>query len=124
MLLKYDYIGDQILVNLPDNEYWELRFKLFNDEGCEDYNLYLIYRDKETEIRETEYWTRGRPALPYHAVGALYEEIVVVISQRLAADPTLKIIDIKAIESELIKQKYEKLWSEKNYITIDSGGNW
>ena len=124
MLLKYDYIGDQILVNLPDNEYWELRFKLFNDEGCEDYNLYLIYRDKETEIRETEYWTQGRPALPYHAVGALYEEIVVVISQRLAADPTLKIIDIKAIESELIKQKYEKLWSEKNYITIDSGGNW
>ncbi len=124
MLFKYTYIGDQVIVNVPDHELWELRFMLFDDDGYDNYNLYLIYRDKKTEIRETDFWTQGRPNLPYSAVGALYEEIVEVVCERLAGNPNLKIIDIDAIEDELIAQKYEKIWLDKNYVTKDSNGRW
>ena len=124
MIIKYEYIGDKIIVNVPDNAYWEIRFRLFDkDTGADDYNLYLIFGDKEFVLRDTEYWCQGRK-LPYTAVGALYEEIIEVIAERIALNPDLKFLDIEAIESELIESKYEKKWLEKGYIEVDANGRW
>ena len=125
MILKYEDIGDRVIMNLPDSACWEIRFRLFGeDTGCDDYNLYLIYGDKEIVLRDTEYWCQGRRDLPYTAVGALYEEIVEVIGKKLALDPDLRIIDIEAIEEELIAAKYEKKWIEKGYIKPSDNGSW
>ena len=125
MLIKYEYIGDRVIVNVPDSSYWEIRFKLFDDDtGVEDYNLYLIFGDKEFVLRDTDYWCQGRRDLPYRAVGALYEEIVDVIAQRIAEDPNLKFLDIEAIEAELIETKYQNKWLEKGYITLTADGSW
>ena len=124
MIIKYDYIGDQVIVNVPDSSYWEIRFRLFDDNtGDDDYNLYLILGDKEFTLRDSDYWCQGRD-LPYTAVGALYEEIVEVIAEQIAKDPNLKFIDIGAIESELIDSKYQKAWLEKGYIKLDADGSW
>lgn len=123
MFIKYDYIGDQAIVNAPDSAYWEIRFRLFDDECIEDYGVYLIVGDEEFTLRETDYWCQGRD-IPYQAVGTMYEELVEVIAQRLAADPGLKMIDIGAIEGELVASKYEKLWTEKGYIKPDADGKW
>lgn len=123
MLIKYEYIGDRVIMNVPDNSYWEIRFKLFNDGGLDDYNLYLIMDDREIELRDTDYWCSGRD-LPYTEVGALYEEIVEVIAERIAREPNLKLIDIDAIEAELIASKYEKRWLEKGFIKLAADGSW
>lgn len=31
MIIRYDCIGDQILVNVLDGSYWEIRFRLFDE---------------------------------------------------------------------------------------------
>ena len=124
MLIKYEYIGDKVVVNAPDNSYWEIRFKLFDCEGNEDYNLYLIIGEKEFMLRDVDYWCQGRWNLPYTAVGALYEEMVEVIAKRIACEPNLKVIDVEAIESELLESKYKKKWLEKGFIELAADGSW
>ena len=125
MFIRYDEIGDQVIANIPDSTYWEIRFRLFTeDTGDDDYNLYLIVGDREITLRDTDYWCQGRLALPYQAVGALYEEMVNVITEKIASDPTLKFIDITEIEAELIASKYEREWLDNGYIKLDANGCW
>ena len=124
MFIKYEYIGDQCLVHIPDGAYWEIRFRLFDDDtGEEDYGLYLILGDREFTLRDPDRWCQGRD-LPYYAVGSLYEELVEVIASWVATDPCLKLLDLEAIEAELIEAKYKAQWLEKGYIKLDADGRW
>ncbi len=124
MFIKYEYIGDRILINVPDSSVWEIRFRLFNEDGDEDYNLYLTIDGKETELRDTDYWCQGRPQLSYRAVGEMYEEIVETVAQKIAEEPNLRVIDIDEIEAELIERKYAQLWLDKGFVKPDKNGSW
>lgn len=124
MLIRYSHIGDQCIVNVPDNAYWEIRFRMFDTEtGVDDFNLYLITEDKEIMLRDTDDLCQGRN-LSYIAVGNMHEEMVSVIADKIAKDPNLRLLDIDAIEAELLTSKYEKMWLEKGYITLDPDGSW
>ncbi len=116
MIFKFRFLGDNIVANIPDNEYWELRFNEYNDTGDEDCNLYLVYKDKLIMLSDVPELMDEVPGLPCREAGALYEEIVDIVYTKIACDPDLKVIDINAIESELIKQKYEKLWIDNGYF--------
>ena len=123
MYVKYEFIGDKALVNVPDSSLWEIRFRMFSDEG-DDFGLYLIVNGEAFELRNTDFWCQGRPSLPYTAVGDLYEQIVETVAQRIAADPELRLIDIDAIETELIETRFAKLWLEKGFVKRDKNGSW
>ncbi len=124
MFIKYEYLGDKVIMNLQSEANWKICFKLFDDEGCEDYNLYLITDEETVVLRDVEYWCQGRPDLRYTAIGELFEEIVDVIAHKLEHEPDIRVIDIPAIENKLIEEKYEKMWMEKGFIKIDEHGRW
>ena len=124
MRIKYSFLGDNVILNLPDDKLWELRYRLFDDEVMEVYGLYIICGDKEIEIRDVECYAQGRPELPLSAVGDLYEDIVDKTGEMLAANPGLNFIDIDEIESKLLCEKYEKLWKEKGFIELAADGSW
>ena len=59
MFFKFEYIGDQVLLNVPDTVSWEIRYRLFNEDGDEDHGLYLIVGEKEYELRDLDLWCSG-----------------------------------------------------------------
>ena len=124
MFVKYEDCGDNIIVNVPDSVTWKICYKLFDEDGYDDCNLYLIVGDETILLRDTEYWCQGRPNLPYSAVGYLYEEIVDAIVAKIENDPNLRVIDISSIESKLLEEKYEKKWIEKGYVEVYPNGSW
>lgn len=124
MFIQFDDIGDRRLIHLPDSAYWELRFRLFDEKGNDDYGLYLILGEEEILLRDTDTLCQGRPELHYRAVGALYEAMVERVGERLAADPMPRIVDIDAIESELLEEKFYQQWLKKGYIQPDANGHW
>ena len=75
-------------------------------------------------IRDHYLLTQGRPNLSCSAVGNLYEEIIDVVIQQIANNPNLSVIDIDSIETQLLNEKYEKIWIDKNYVEIDKNGAW
>lgn len=122
MFIKYNNgCGDNIIVNVPDSEYWEIKFQLFDDNCCDNYNLYLVTKDRTITLRDTEYWSQGRD-IPYSSVGGMYEELVDVIGEKIADN--VRFIDIDKLESELIEAKYYKKWLDKGYICIYENGSW
>ena len=124
MFVKYDNCGDNTIVNVPDSVTWKICYKLFDEDGNDDYNLYLIVGDETVLLRDTDYWCQGRPNLPHFTVGNLYEEIVDAIVAKIENDPNLRVIDISSIESKLLEEKYEKLWIEKGYVEVYPDGRW
>lgn len=119
MIIKYTHNGDRIIANIPDGSFWEIRFRMFdNDTGNDDFNLYLIHEGREITLRDTAHFCRSRN-LSCYCVGAMYGEMVDVIAARLANDPNLRILDIDAIESELLTSKYEKLFLEEESSHTD-----
>ncbi len=124
MFIKYENCGDNIILNVPDSEMWQICYRLLDEKGYDDCSLYLIIADKTILLRDGEDWWNGRPDLPCFAVGELYEEIVEVIFAKIENEPNLKVIDITSIEYQLIKEKYEKKWLEKGYVTADNNGSW
>ena len=123
MLIKYDFCGDNNIVNIPETMYWKISFAMLDENGRDDYNLYLHIGNEKITIRDTDFWSMGRD-LPYEEVGYMYEEMVDIIAAKIEQEPNLKIIDISAIESTLINEKYEKRWIEKGYIEPDADGSW
>ena len=124
MFVKYEVCDDNIIINVPDSVTWKICYKVFDDDGNEDYSLYLIVGDEIILIRDVEYWCQGRPNLPYQAVGYLYEEIVDVIASKIETESNLRMIDISEIESELLYGKYEKDWIENGYVKVSPNGGW
>ena len=125
MLIKYEYCGDNTIINVPDSAYWKICFRLINDSTPgDDYGLYLITDEKEILLRDTDCWCSGRPELPYTAVGAMYEEIVDIIASKIEAEPNLRIVDVNAIEGKLLSEKYEKKWLENGYVKLREDGSW
>lgn len=110
---------DNALINLPENDYYEFRSK--SDDG-----IYLIFLNKEIQLRDIEHWCQGRPELPCCEVENLYDELVNVIANMLANDENIKVLDFDKIESDLITEKYEKRWLSKGYVTVKDewGGRW
>ena len=123
MIFKYTNI-DNVILNIPNTDFWDLRFRLFDKDGYDDYGIYLTYKDEEIMIRDHYFWTQGRPNLSCSAVGNLYEEIIDVVIQQIANNPNLSVIDIDSIETQLLNEKYEKIWIDKNYVEIDKNGAW
>jgi hypothetical protein len=124
MFIKYEDCGDNIIVNVPDSLTWKICYKLFDEAGNEDCNLYLIVGEETILLRDAEYWCQGRTNLPYSAVGDLYEEIVNVIGAKIENEPNLRIIDISSIESKLLEDEFEKKWIEKGYVDVYPDGSW
>lgn len=124
MYIKYDNCGDNSIVYVPDTAVWKICFMLFGNDGNEVSSLYLIVGNDTILLRDTDYWLEGRPNLRRYSVEALFAEIIDVISAKIENDPNLKVIDIPSIESKLIKEKYEKEWNEKGWITVAADGSW
>ena len=124
MFIQFDDIGDRRLIHLPDSARWELRFRLFDDKGNNDYGLYLFLDEEEISVRDTDTLCQGRPELPYTAVGLLYAAIVDRVAERITSDPTLRLIDIDAIEAELLEEKFYQQWLNKGFIQPDANGHW
>lgn len=118
MFVKCSYCDgvDNVLINFPETEEYEIRFR-YRD------GLYLILPNKEIMLRDVDHWCDGRPNLPAWAVGDLYSEIVDVVTELLINDKKINCINIDEIEGKLLK-KYEKEWSSLGYITIDEDGSW
>lgn len=124
MFIKYDDCGDNIILNVPNTKSWKICYKLFNDNGEDDYALYLIVEAETILLRDTNYWCQGRPELSYAAVGSMYEEIVDIIASKIENEPNLQLIDIPTIERKLLSETYEQKWIEKGYIKMDATGHW
>ena len=125
MYIKYEYVADKVFLHLPDSLPWEIRFRYFNKTGeRDDLCLYLSIGEQEILLCDPDIWCQGRPDLPYDAVAMLYEEMVDVIAQKVIEDPDLKVLDINAIEMQLLEEKYEKIWAEKGFIELDENGSW
>ena len=124
MFIKYEDCGDSIIIHLPDSVCWRICFKLFDDNGNDDYGLYLNIEDKTILLRDTENWCQGRPNLSYTEVGSMYEEILDIIASKIENEPNLRMIDIPAIENKLLEEKYEKRWIEKGYVEVSPNGSW
>lgn len=121
MYICYENI-DKRIIYIPENKYWEIVYKPFDDEGNEDGSIYLLVGEEEYVIRDLDYWCMGRENLPCSAVERLYEEILDEISEMLLKN--ISLIDIYSIENKLIENKYKQLWLDSGYIVIDENGWW
>ena len=121
MYICYENI-DKKIMNIPQDQCWEIVYKPFDDEGDFDGGLYLIINDNVYLMRDIDYWCMGRDNLPCGAVEQLYLEMLDVIGEMLVGDAP--VINICKIENMLIENKYKQLWLEKEYITIDDNGWW
>ena len=124
MFIKYEDTGDMVLKNVPDSQPWELRWKMFDENCADDGGLYLILDGRETLLLDTDRWCQGRPSLPDGAVGDLYRDLVEAAAKKLAADPALRLLDLDAIEDELLSSQYAERWIAKGYVTPDENGTW
>lgn len=124
MIIKYEDIGDKVLMQIPAGSPWEIRYRLFSDPNDDYYKLCLITGDREITLDSADKWCQGRPKLPDSAVGVLFEEMIEVIAAKLEQDPDLKFLDIEEIEAGLIASRYEKLWLELGFITLSENGGW
>lgn len=125
MYIKYESIGDRNLLFLPEHKAWSLRFRMFNDDGSEDYCVYLtVDGSAPVPVLEPDLFCQGCPDLPYYAVGLLYEDVIDAAAEQIAVDPALRILDIQDIVHQLVLSKYRDLWLEKGYITPEQAGYW
>ena len=47
MYIKYELIGDRTLLYLPPGKPWSLQFRMFDEDGNEDYSVYLTVDGSE-----------------------------------------------------------------------------
>ena len=120
MYIKYEYIGDRNLLYIPPGKLWSLRFLMFNEDGDEDYSVYLTVDDgKPICILEVDLFCQGNPGLPYYAVGHLYEDLIDLAAEALSDNPSLPVLDIPALVRRLVGSKYRDLWFKKGYVPAD-----
>lgn len=120
MYIKYDYIGDRTLLYLPPDKLWSLRFRMFDEDGDEDYSVYLTVDDGEPIcVLDVDLFCQGSPNLPYYAVGHLYEDLIDAAADLLVRDPDLPLLDIPSLARRLVDTKYRDLWFRKGYIPAD-----
>ena len=116
MIFKYTYLLDSGFFYIPQNAVWSLELKYDS--------LYLDINGKQHLVREADSYCSGRPNLPDWEVIALYKEMVDVVLQKIITEESIKYIDIDAIESELLRTKYEALWLQNEYIELSENGSW
>ena len=120
MYLKYDNIGDRTLLHLPADKLWALRFRIFDEDGCEDYSVSLaVAGEKPIPVLDADLFCQGNPDLPRYAVGRLYEELIDTAAAQLEQDPAPPQLDIPALVRTLVDTKYRALWVKKGYIPAD-----
>ena len=98
MYIKYEYIGDRSLLYIPPGKPWSLRFLMFNDDGDEDYSVYLTVGDsKPICVLEVDLFCQGSPNLPYYAVGHLYEDLIDLAAEELADNPRSRSAKLRCV---------------------------
>ena len=123
MYIKYEFIGDRNLLFIPSGKHWSLRFLMFDEDGNEDYSVYLtVEGDKPIRVLDVDLFCQGNPDLPYYAVGHLYEDLVNLAAEQLANGPLLLLLDIPDLVRHLVETKYRALWSERGYVPPDWNG--
>jgi hypothetical protein len=120
MYIKYEYIGDRTLLHLSPDKPWSLQFRMFDEDGNEDYSVYLtVSGGTPIQILDTDLFCQGCPDLPYYAVGHLYEDVIDAAAEQVSADPNVRVLDIPGIVDQLVASKYRDLWLTKGYIGPD-----
>ena len=74
-------------------------------------------------LLDGEWLTGGRPSLPNGAVLEYYRAIAGEIFGLIKDFPNLSVLDLDEIAADQL-QKFEKVWAEKGYITLDEDGSW
>ena len=117
MYIKYEFIGDRNLIFIPDNKLWSLRFRMFDEDGNEDYSVYLTVEGSDPiRILDVDQFCQGNPDLPYYAVGHLYEDLIDTAAEQIRTNPAECVLDISDLVSQLVLSKYKAIWVEKGYI--------
>ena len=120
MYIKYEYIGDRTLLSIPADKLWSLRFLMFDEDGNEDYSVYLTAEGSEPiQVLDVDLFCQGSPNLPYYAVGHLYEDLIDAAANQLVSDPDTPLLDIPALVRRLVDTKYRDLWHKRGYVPAD-----
>lgn len=115
MIIKYEYIGSKHLVFIPENTRFDIVYQLFDEEGDEDYSVYLkIHGEPPIPLLEVDALCQGRPALPAHGVGALHEMVVDSMILYLLADRP--IIDVDGILHAHLDTGVAADWLERGWL--------
>lgn len=115
MVIKYGFLTDCGLVFLPDNAPWEIFCRDVSPSGYEDNGLYLRFDGEERALSDAGVMCCGR-SLPGEEIRRLHEDAVNTIYRRMAEDPGLRVIDIDAIITELLRSGYEARWVEQGWM--------
>ncbi len=120
MYIKYEDAGDRVLLHVPRDCFWTLKFQMFDEDGCEDYSVSLCPDGKEPiRILEADWLCQGNPGLPCYAVGHLYEELIDKVAGYIENHSDANLLDIPRFVKELLHEKYEGLWRAKGYLSPD-----
>lgn len=120
MYIEYELIGDRTLLYLPPGKPWSLQFRMFDEDGSEDYSVYLTVDGGEPiQVLDVDLFCQGSPDLPYYAVGHLYETLIDAVAEHLMDNPGTPLLDIPDLVRRLIEGKYYDLWHKKGYIPAD-----
>jgi len=123
MYIKYTDIGNSVVIYMPETVTWTIKVSTVSPNGFEECGLVLEYENKQIYLRDGDDLISGRPNLKYDIVCDFYNIVVNEIFQIIKDFPKLRTLDIDEIEVFQLR-KYEKLWAEKGYITIDENGCW
>ena len=123
MFIKYTYIGDRSLIHIPDSCVWEIRFRFVEPDMEEGKNLYLVVGDKEFCLRDSDFLCNSKTDLSHSEVENLYMEIIDAIAGKIAETPTLKVVDIDAIEAHLLAEKFQGFQTVKERCIIGEDGD-
>lgn len=119
MFFRFEFIGDETLVYIPDSTPWRIIQKSYE----EDFGIYLLYDNNEIHIRDLDRYCSGRD-IPEFEVQDLYTDLVDKIMELVIADNPPSCICFEDVENQLLTEKYYKRWCDKGYITPDSNGTW
>ena len=119
MLFKVTINFDYCIINAPDSQLWSLSYRdTYCEDGCEyeDFHLHLLLGDEDIELRDAKFCSLADDDHLFPSkceVGQLYEELINIIAERIAAVSDIRIIDIDSLEAELYVNKYKEKWSKR-----------
>lgn len=117
MIIKYEYIGEKVILNIPEGTIYKFFCNSIDEDGFYDYNIYFWSKDTDDiEIIHLNY------LMTDYGVDSLYLDILCnrIIDEILHELQTYNpFIDMEKLWERVFERDFEQEWRDKGIISAE-----